>query len=113
VAEWELALDHYRETLAAGWGTDAAFAGATDALRMQIEWVVTNIVRERKRLASSMEADAKRHRVEGNGERAADCYEAAAAHLTKARRLAAEYDTGDEAALDRRASRLEAACRDV
>lgn len=108
VAAWETALDRYRDTLRAGWGADAGFEGDSDALRMQIEWVVATIVRKRRRVATRLESrgDACRDRTDADS--AADHYGAAAEQVAAARGLAAEYAAGDETELDEHASRLRA-----
>lgn len=106
VAAWETALTHYRETLRAGWGVDAEFEGDPAALRLQIEWVVAKTIHERQRVADTLETTARQHRVAGERERAAECYESALDQLTAARQLASEHRAGDASALERRVTRL-------
>ncbi|MFC7132544.1 MULTISPECIES: hypothetical protein [Salinibaculum] len=103
---WEEALAHYRDALEAGWGTDATFDGDTDALRMQIEWVVANLVDARMAIAEALEWNGDRCRDRAQSERARTRYAVAREHLAVARRLAAQYHTGDVATLDERAARL-------
>ncbi|WP_340097814.1 PH domain-containing protein [Salinibaculum salinum] len=95
VVAWEDTLTHYREALAAGWGMAVDFDGETDALRMQLEWVVANVVRERCRLADRLETEADAHCDAGNARQARDHYQGAAAQVAMARRLATQYQAGD------------------
>ncbi|MEF8786519.1 MAG: PH domain-containing protein [Haloarculaceae archaeon] len=95
VVAWEDTLTHYREALSAGWGMAVDFDGETDALRMQIEWVVANVVSERCRLADRLEAEADAHRDAGRAQQARDHYRGAAAQVAMARRLATQYQAGD------------------
>jgi tetratricopeptide (TPR) repeat protein len=102
VVAWEEALNHYRDALEAAWGTDIDFEGDTDALRMQIEWVVANVVRERARLAVSLEAEGDECRESGSDDQAVDHYRAALDQLAMARRLARQYRAGDVDTLETR-----------
>jgi len=95
VAAWEDALAHYRDALAAGWGTDADFDGGTDALRMQIEWLVATVLDVRCRLAQRYESEGDTYHTAGARAVAGDRYETACTHLAAARRLAAQYRAGD------------------
>lgn len=106
VVVWEEALSHYRDALTAGWGTPVDFDGETDALRLQIEWVVANIVRERRWLAANLEAEADAHRAAGNAQQARDHYRGAAEQVAMARRLATQYRAGDADALATRLDEL-------
>lgn len=106
VPAWEGALDHYRDALEAAWGTGVDFDGDTDALRMQIEWVVANVVSERERLAATLESEGDDHRRADNHGQARDRYEAAATQVAMARRLARQYRAGDTAALTERLDSL-------
>ena len=47
VRAWEHALARYREVLTLGWGTDVD-VGDTDALRLQVEWLVGRVVECRR-----------------------------------------------------------------
>ena len=102
IPAWEAALDHYRDALEAAWGTGVDFDGDTDALRMQIEWVVANLLSERERLAATLESEGDDHRRADNHGQARDRYEAAATQVAMARRLARQYRAGDTAALTER-----------
>lgn len=106
IVAWEEALDHYRDALEAAWGTGVDFDGDADALRMQIEWVVANVVSERERLAADLESEGDNHRQAGNYDQASDRYEAAAEQVAMARRLARQYRTGDAGTLTDRLGRL-------
>lgn len=106
VVAWEEALDHYRDALEAAWGTNVEFEGETNALRMQIEWVVANIVHERCRLADRLEARADYYCVAGNAQQARDHFYGAAEQVAMARRLATQYRAGDADALDARLDRI-------
>ncbi len=99
VVAWEETLSHYCDALTAGWGMPVDFEGETDALRLQIEWVVANVVRERRRLADRFEAEADTHRAAGNSQQARDHYRGAAEQVAMARRLATQYRAGDADAL--------------
>jgi hypothetical protein len=106
VSAWEAALDHYRDALESGWGTDADFDGDAEGLRMQIEWTVANVVRHRRVVAAGLEAEGDDHAVSGNPEQARDHYAAAADQIAMARRLAAQYRAGNAEALAERLGRL-------
>lgn len=106
VVAWSAALGRYRDALEAGWGLDVAFDGDADALRLQIEWVVANLVRERCRLAARLQAAGEDHRVSGSAIQARDHYCAAADQIAMARRLATQYRAGDADALSSRLARL-------
>ncbi len=101
VRAWEHALACYREALTLGWGTDIDI-GDTDALRMQVQWLVGRVVERRRELADRYEAEGDTFcalAVEGVGR---DRYETACVHLVAAHRLAVQYRTGDPTALRRR-----------
>ena len=102
IVAWEETLDHYRDALAAAWGTDIDFEGETDALRMQIEWVVANLLRERERLAATLEARGDASGNEEGGEH----YRTAIDELARAHHLASQYRAGDADALAARLARL-------
>ena len=112
VVAWEDALGHYRDALDAAWGTDIDFQGETDALRMQIEWVVANLVRERERLAASLESEGDDRTPTGADEQARDRYRGAADQLAMAHRLARQYRAGDADALAAHLDRLRAKADD-
>lgn len=103
VSAWEATLERYRDALEAGWGTDAGFDGDTDALRMQVEWVVANLVDARTDLAAALEADGDECDL---SVRARTRYAAAREQIAAARRLVAQYWAGDAETLDERAARL-------
>jgi hypothetical protein len=63
VAAWVHAFECYRDALTAGWGTDVAFDGDTDALRLQVEWLAAEVVRRRRRLAARYESEGDRFRT--------------------------------------------------
>jgi hypothetical protein len=107
VSAWEEALDHYRDAMEAGWGTDANFDGDDEGLRMQIEWVVANLLRKRRVVAAGLEAEGDDHAVSGNPDQARDHYGAAADQIAMARRLAAQYRAGNAEALTERLDRLQ------
>jgi tetratricopeptide (TPR) repeat protein len=97
VIAWEQALEHYRDALTAGWGTDASFDGDTDALRMQIEWIVATLVDLRRRLAEHHESAGDKFPA-GTG-RARTHYEVACDHLAAAEDLASTYSAGEADAI--------------
>jgi len=107
ISAWEEALDHYRDALAAGWGTDADFDGDDDALRMQIEWVAATVVRERRVVAAGLEADGDEHAMSDNPDQARTHYQAATDQIAMAHRLATQYRAGDAELLGQRLDRLQ------
>lgn len=104
---WEHALDCYRDALTAGWGT-GVFEGDTDALRMQIEWLVGRVVGLRCRLADRYESERDAYRAEGAEAVALDRCETAWFHLDSAERLARQYLAGDAGAIRERKRQLAA-----
>lgn len=110
VVAWETTLEHYRDALTAGWGTPADFDGDTDALRLQIEWVVANVVHHRRQIADALEAEGHELRADGDTAGALDRYEAARDQLAMAQRLAEQYRAGDTATLERERERLRTKC---
>jgi len=101
---WERALEEYRRALTAGWGTDAEFDGGTDALRMQVEWVVATIVRLRARLADRHESIADTARTRSDDRLAQRHYQIARSHLETSIDLARQYRAGDLEMLKSRAA---------
>ena len=106
IGHWESALERYRNALEAGWGTDADFDGETDALRMQIEWVVTRLLALRQERARELESTGD-DIAWSDSESARKPYEQARDHLDGARRLAAVYRAGDPSALALARDRLD------
>lgn len=110
VVAWETALEHYRDALTAGWGTDADFDGDTGALQMQIEWVVAKIVDARTELAADLEAEGHKLRATGEPAETIDRYESACDQLAMAERLAAQHRAGDAEALRAEQRRIQTKC---
>lgn len=108
---WEQALEHYRDALTAGWGTDLDFEGEQDDLRFRIEVTVSKLIQAREEYALSLEAQAERNRTEGNSELAAYRYEEAIEQLEAAHELASEFRAGQPDTLvaerDRLAEKLD------
>ena len=92
--EWEHALSCYRDALTAGWGTDT-YEGDTDSLRMEIEWLVAQVIDYRRSLADRYEAEGNTFEALDAHTVTLDRYESACAHLATAARLAAEYQAGN------------------
>lgn len=105
IERWEQALERYRDTLEAGWGTGVSFDGETDALRYQIEWVVTRILTLRQERAETL-ADEADELIWTDPETARSRLEESLAHLTDARRLAEQYRAGDAGSLADRVESL-------
>jgi tetratricopeptide (TPR) repeat protein len=103
----EHALDCYRDALTAGWGT-GTFDGETDALRMQVEWLVGRVVRLRWRLAGRYESEGFAYRTMGAEAVALDRYETAWFHFDAAERLARQYLAGDAQELRERRRQIAA-----
>jgi tetratricopeptide (TPR) repeat protein len=99
VTALEHAFECYRDALTAGWGTGARFAGDTDALRLQIEWLAAAVIRHHRRLAARYESEGDIFRTRDAESVALDRYETAAAHLRAADRLASQYLAGDAVAI--------------
>jgi hypothetical protein len=109
---WRDALDHYRGALTAGWGTPVEFDGDRDALRLQVEWVATNLACARQRAADRLEAAADGHREAGEDGDAHTCERAARDHLRAAERVASQYRAGDADAIRERLADIEARLAD-
>ncbi len=111
IPSWESALDHYHAALTAGWGR-VSFEGEKDALRMQVEWVVANLIESRRALADKLAASADDVRA-ANPTAARTRYGAAAEQVARAAALAREFHAGDAEALAARRRELVASRNDV
>jgi hypothetical protein len=112
VDHWESALAYYRTALEAGWGVDADFDGGTDALRMQIEWVVATIVGLHRSRAEELVASGDEV-AWTDSDTATDRYETACDHLRCAHDLAIQYRAGDAEALADWLARLDRKCTSI
>jgi len=106
VTAWEHVLVCYREALTAGWASGAGFAGETDSLRMQTEWLAGRAIENRRRLADRYESEGDTFQMLGTRDIALDRYETACAHLLAARRHAREFRAGNPEELRNRVVRI-------
>jgi len=109
----QAALEHYRDALTAGWGTDIEFAGETDALREQIEVVVAELIDGRRELAERALDQAAADATAGRDRRAREACERAREQLAGAIDLASQFVAGDADALRERWDELAAVCPDA
>ncbi len=109
----QAALEHYRDALTAGWGTDIEFAGGTEELREQIEIVVAELIDGRHELAEQALDQAAADAAAGRDRRAQAACERAREQLAGAIDLARQFVAGDADALRERWDELAAVCPDV
>jgi tetratricopeptide (TPR) repeat protein len=100
VSNWQEALTQYRSLLELGWGTDLGRDPVdTDALRMQIEWVVQNLKDARRSVATKQEKQGDRLALgrpdDDDVFQIIEHYESALAHLQRVEALSKEYRSGD------------------
>jgi len=107
VRAWQEAFEHYSDALLAGWGTDLEFAGETDALRFQVEWVVSNLVEAHQERARQLADEAEACHTRGDLDGADERYDEADEHLAAAERLASEYRSPDSDAVREHRARLD------
>lgn len=94
VEPWEEALSACRRVVGLV-HRDPFFDGAVDALRMQVAWVVGNLLDARRNRALECERRGDEARENCAAEAAREAYDRAVDHAGRARDLAAEFRTGD------------------
>lgn len=99
VQAWQDALDHYRDALTAGWGTDFDFSGDVEELPARIESTVEQLLAARRRFARELLMDSISYRDAGDLETAVARLTMAGTQLDAAAQLAREYRSGDLAAI--------------
>lgn len=99
VQAWQDALDHYRDALTLGWGTDLRFTDDREGLRERIEEVVENLVTARRQLAVVLVEDGEKYSDAGDLDTATDRVEMAHNQLEAAEKLASQYRAGDVEAI--------------
>jgi hypothetical protein len=107
VEAWQEAFDHYRDALTAGWGTDLEFEGDTWDIKLKIELIVSKLIEKRRELATQYEQQGD-ELADSTPGAAIENYEAALDQLEQAQQFAAEFRTGDPAALDDQLDRITA-----
>jgi hypothetical protein len=99
VQAWQDALDHYRDALTAGWGTDFDFSGNVEELPARIESTVEQLLAARRRFARELLVDGISYRDAGDLETGVERCTMADTQLDTAAQLAREYRSGDPAAI--------------
>jgi hypothetical protein len=99
VQAWQDALDHYRDALTAGWGTDFDFSGNVEELPARIESTVEQLLAARRRFARELLVDGISYRDAGDLETGVERFTMADTQLDAAAQLAREYRSGDPAAI--------------
>jgi hypothetical protein len=99
VQAWQDALDHYRDALTAGWGTDFDFSGDVEKLRARTESTVEQLLAARRRFARELLIDGISYCDAGDLETAVERCTMADTQLDTAAQLAREYRSGDPAAI--------------
>jgi hypothetical protein len=97
VDAWHQTVEHYRDLLEAGWGTDLDFAGSRSNIRFQLACALNNLVESQRGLARQRTTEGDHHRTAGDTEAARTCYEAALDQLADATAIAREFRAGDQA----------------
>lgn len=95
IEAFEEAFEHYRDALTAGWGTNYEFAGDTEYIRFQIEWVVANLVTGHYELAEQYIERGNEYRDGGDIMGAWQSYEQATEHVEEGKQLAREFRTSN------------------
>lgn len=101
VEAWREALAAHRRAIAAGWGTDADFAGDTDTLRRRVAWLVERCIDAHRTYAFALVETGNSFRLDRSGEIEKEHYRVARGEMERARALAAEFRAGDEDRLER------------
>jgi len=97
VDAWQQTVEHYRDLLEAGWGTDLDFAGSRSNIRFQLACGLNNLVESQRALARKRTTDGDHNRTAGEIEEAKECYRGALDQLDNATEIAREFRAGDEA----------------
>jgi tetratricopeptide (TPR) repeat protein len=96
VEAWQQTLEHYRDLLLAGWGTDLDFAGSRSNIRFQLACALNNLVESQRALARQRTTEGDHLRKAGETEEARACYREALDQLDDALDVAREFRAGDE-----------------
>lgn len=99
VSGWKATLEHYRDLLLAGWGTELEFAGKKSNIRFQLACALGNLIESRRGLARKRMTEGDHHRSAGEPDQACECYREALGQIEKAAATAREFRAGDEDAI--------------
>jgi tetratricopeptide (TPR) repeat protein len=107
VEAWQEALDHYRDALTAGWGTEFESSTGTETIQFLVEGAVGKLIEARREYATELEAEGDEN-AEGNRITIArDRYERALDQLEAAHDLAREFRSGDPEDIERQRDLVE------